>query len=102
MLLGTEYNLLTASSGSQGVKVAESTPDLSLILLDIMMDDLNGIEVLKILKNNDNLKNIPVVLQTGSYGNTLVNEALALGAKSCLYKPFKKDSLLETIHKYKL
>lgn len=57
----TDYRLFVASDGEEGLrKVAEENPDF--ILLDLMMPKVSGVQVLKILKGNDETKDIPVAI----------------------------------------
>ena len=59
-LLKNDYKIIVAKSGMQALKAATSqSPDL--ILLDIMMPDMDGFEVCRRLKQDENLKNIPVL-----------------------------------------
>jgi CheY-like chemotaxis protein len=60
------YNIITAYNGKSGIeKVRSEMPDL--ILLDIMMPDITGIEVCKILVNDENTKHIPIILVTAKH-----------------------------------
>jgi CheY-like chemotaxis protein len=58
-----EFTLISASNGREGLTKAEhAKPDV--ILLDVMMPDMNGVEVLQHLRANDDTKNIPVIVST--------------------------------------
>jgi len=70
--------LLTAGSGVKGLKLAQTKP--SLILCDIILGDIQGIEVLKILKKNSKLKKIPVVMLTNLTKKHVMEEAKTAGA----------------------
>ena len=79
------YQLETAFDGEAGLKkMAESKPDL--VLSDIMMPKMNGLELLQKIKGDPNLKNIPVVLLTnlGKEGDT--KRGIELGAVTYLVK----------------
>lgn len=80
------YEVDSASDGEAGLKkVSEFEPDL--ILLDIMMPKLNGLEVLKKLKEETQTKNIPVILLTNVGGSDEdVERGLGLGAVAYLIK----------------
>ena len=79
------YEILLASGGQEGVvKAIENKP--ALILLDIMMPKMDGFEVLKSLKGNNNTKDIPVVVLTNLAGQQDAERALTMGAKKYIIK----------------
>lgn len=91
-----ECRVYSARTGLEAIKVAELVhPDL--ILLDIEMPELNGIETTRILQNNNKLKNIPIIIVSST---TRKDEALKAGAKEFLQKPIDENKFLETILKY--
>lgn len=78
------FEVLTASDGEEGLAQAQSKPNL--ILLDIMMPKLNGIEVLEKLKSDVQTKDVPVVLLTNLGQENIIQKALTIGAKGYLMK----------------
>jgi len=79
------YEILLAEGGQEGiVKAIENKP--ALILLDIMMPKMDGFEVLKSLKGNNNTKDIPVVVLTNLAGQQDAERALTMGAKKYIIK----------------
>lgn len=85
--LSNEYNILATSTGKDALKVAkEQIPDL--ILLDIMLDDLDGYEVCKELKKNQTTANIPVIFVTGRDTAEDELKGLEAGAVDYFRKPF--------------
>ena len=76
---------------SWGVK-RSSTP--KLILLDINIPKINGLEVLKELKESDKTKSIPVVMLTSSNNDADINKAYEFGANSYLIKPIDFDKFI--------
>jgi DNA-binding response OmpR family regulator len=85
VLADTHYNVITADDGVEGLKaVNENNPDL--ILLDIMMPRMNGIDVLKELKANPKTAQIPVVLLSNLGQESVTNKAKELGAKAYIIK----------------
>lgn len=82
-----DYDILEASNGVEAINlINKNIASLSLVLLDIMMPELNGIEVLKILKQNGTLASIPVILITAADSNEAYG--LQLGAVDFIAKPF--------------
>lgn len=74
-------------------------PYPSLILLDINLPKINGLELLKEIKTHPVLNEIPVVVLTTSERNEDKDEALALGAIKYLTKPLKFDEIAEFVHR---
>ncbi|MCL2227077.1 MAG: response regulator [Oscillospiraceae bacterium] len=94
--LQSEYIVYAAKSGSNAIEIAEEhQPDV--ILLDVIMPDMDGYEVLGALKKSDKTKNIPVIFITGLGDSTNEEKGLALGAADYLSK-----SLSESIIKLKI
>ncbi len=90
------YNIITAYDGKSGIeKVRSEKPDL--ILLDIMMPDITGIEVCKILVNDETTKHIPIILVTAKAGAEDTKEGLEAGAFDYIKKPFNRIELLARI-----
>src|SRR3989344_3064412 len=79
------FNIDTASDGEEGLsKVKSQKP--TLILLDIMMPKMNGLEVLEKLKADPATKNIPVVVLTNLAGATDADRAISMGAVKYIIK----------------
>jgi DNA-binding NtrC family response regulator len=90
VLLGKEYKIILAENGFTGIRKFENeNPDL--IITDLMMDDLNGIEILKKVK--ESLVDTPVILITGFEEIQTTIEAIQLGAYDYLEKPLDIDKL---------
>ena len=90
------YEVLVAYDGKTGIEKAKAElPDL--ILLDIMMPDINGIEVCKILVNDKVTSNIPIILVTAKTGAEDTKEGLDAGAFDYIKKPFNKIELLARV-----
>lgn len=63
-LLGDQYNIITTNNGIDALKIAEQTPQPDLILLDIVMEKMDGYEVCRRLKLNKTTQEIPVIFLT--------------------------------------
>ena len=84
----------SACNGEEGIaKVYQAIPDL--IILDLMMPDISGIEVIKRLKANRKLPHIPIMLLTANV-NLFKEEAIAL-CDELFYKPFDVEHLLSKV-----
>lgn len=85
--LHQQYNILAASKGAEALKIAkEQEPDL--ILLDIMLDDMDGYEVCEQLKSDEATSNIPVIFVTARDSTEDELKGLELGAVDYFKKPF--------------
>ena len=90
------YEVITSYDGNDGIqKVYSSMPDL--ILLDIMMPDISGFEVCKILVNDEKTKHIPIILVTAKVGAEDTKEGLEAGAFDYIKKPFNRVELLARV-----
>lgn len=90
------YKCSTAENGKVGVKMAiETTPDL--IICDVMMPELDGFGVLKIVHKHPVLMHVPFLFLTAKAEKTDFRRGMGLGADDYLTKPFDDVQLLETI-----
>lgn len=96
-LLGNEYNILTARSGYEALQVVMNQHSPSLILLDVMMPDINGYEVCRILKANTLFKDIPVIFITARGNESDETMGLEAGAVDYIVKPFSPAILRSRI-----
>lgn len=93
-----DYMTFCAYSGLKTIELAnKEKPDL--ILLDIMMPGLDGLEVCERLKNDPNTKDIPIIFLTALGQESDVARGLKLGADSYIIKPFNPDNLVQQIGK---
>jgi putative two-component system response regulator len=85
-ILRDQYQILTASNGAEALEVLRKARVLpKIILLDVFMPEMNGYQMLEIMKGDDTLKRIPVIFITTSDSES---EALSAGAVDFIYKPF--------------
>lgn len=97
-LSGYDCELIEAEDGLEGLKKArELEPDL--IILDIDMPGMNGLEVLMNLRNDDRFARTPVFMLTSKSKEKNVRIAIQLGVKAFISKPFKRDELIDRIRK---
>lgn len=98
MFMSGDYELLQAYDGEKGVQMAEQQkPDV--ILLDIMMPKMNGIEVLKKLKTIEETKNIDVIVLSNLSGPQINDEIKAIGAVNYLVKSDTDPTKIEAVVK---
>lgn len=91
-----DYDVTTAENGKRGVELAKTiSPDL--IICDIMMPELDGFGVLRILSKNPETSAIPFIFLTAKTEKSDMRKGMNLGADDYITKPFEEDELLEAI-----
>ena len=96
MILKSKYQVLTAANGPEALQVLSTTPP-EIVLLDIKMREMNGIEVLRAIKETD--ASIEVIMMTAHASLQTARDAMAHGASEYLLKPFSKKEVEEAIAK---
>lgn len=97
-LLRTEYKVIGVNSGKQAFKFLEKyTPEL--ILLDILMPEMDGFEVMKLLQENDEWKNIPVIFLTADRKTDTESKCFEMGAYDFITKPFEPTVMLNRVRR---
>ena len=91
MKTGSVAEVVEAGNGSDAIGVLKSRNDIDLILLDIIMPVMNGIEMLKVVRADENLKQLPIIVLTTD--ETKKSEALEYGANGFLMKPIRAEQL---------
>jgi two-component system, OmpR family, alkaline phosphatase synthesis response regulator PhoP len=90
------YKILCAASGEEGLKTAKSeNPDL--IVLDLMLPGLDGLDVTRQLKGDDTTRKIPVVMLTAKGEESDIVTGLELGAEDYITKPFSTKVLVARV-----
>ena len=108
-LLKDDYTLILARNGEQAIKFSFQNPSPDLILLDVVMPEMGGYEVIKELKENDMTRHIPVIFITALDSPEDEENGLKLGAVDYITKPFSSPIVkmrihnhLRMVHQYKL
>ncbi len=96
--LGNDYDVITVNPGVRALKYLEmEKPDL--ILLDIQMDPMDGIETLQKIRAMKGLTDIPVIMLTGVEEKESVLASARLGICDYILKPFSSEELLKRIRR---
>ena len=93
-----DCEMFEAENGVEGLATAAKVKP-GLIVLDITMPVMNGIEMLGRLKEEDALKDIPVIMLTAESGKDNVMQIVKMGVKDYMVKPFKGKDLIERVEK---
>ena len=102
-LLSREYNVFTAQNGKEGIAVLEKE-DVDLIVSDVMMPEMDGIEFCKYVKGHLEMSHIPMILLTAKNKEEDRAEAYEIGADAFISKPFNLTVLharIRNLLKYK-
>ena len=97
-LTGAGFKVVEASDGAAGLQRV-SEHDFCMIILDVNMPLLNGLEMLERLKQDPKSASIPVVMLTTEAQRSMIERARQNGAKAWLIKPIKVESLVSTVNK---
>jgi two-component system, sensor histidine kinase ChiS len=94
------YKVTTANGGIAGLEAIKAHyATIDLVLLDLMMPDLYGLDLLAEVKATPHLKNIPVILQTGTSDTKELTRAYEIGAIAVLSKPYGRNELAAIVEK---
>lgn len=91
--LGTQYNIKRCSDGEQALETVRKCAETDIVVCDIMMPGINGLEVCKELKSDFETNHVPVILLTAKSGMDDMLEGLECGADAYISKPFKLSHL---------
>jgi len=87
--------VVEAKNGADAIAVLKTANDIDVILLDIIMPVMGGIEMLKVIRADDSLRQLPVIVLTTD--ETKKTEALEVGANGFLMKPVRQAEVLSKI-----
>ena len=87
------FRVTLAYDGQEAVDILESQSDIDLVLLDLMMPNLSGLDVLARIRGSDRLKHLPCIILTAAGQETQHQKAMELGATEFLTKPFSPKKL---------
>jgi two-component system, OmpR family, alkaline phosphatase synthesis response regulator PhoP len=87
------FRVTLAYDGQEAIDTLESQPDIDLVLLDLMMPILSGLDVLARIRSNEQLKHLPCIILTAAGQEAQHQKAMELGATEFLTKPFSPKKL---------
>ena len=98
LILSDHYELIVTENGEQALDVLKNAKDVGLVLIDIKMPKIHGLDILKAIKQKHPL--VDVIMITGYRSVETAAEAAKLGASEYIVKPFKSKDILEAVKKY--
>lgn len=96
VLAKENVNILYAQSGQEAVDITEAHPEIDLILMDIKMAGMSGIEATQLIKKRN--PRVPVIAQTAFALNSDKENILKAGCDDYITKPIRKEELLEKVN----
>jgi CheY-like chemotaxis protein len=94
LLENQEMELLSATNGQQAIEIIRNTPDLSIVLMDIMMPDMDGYETMRLIREAPEFRSLPILALTAKAMKGDREKCLAAGASDYIAKPVHTDQLL--------
>jgi PAS domain S-box-containing protein len=98
ILTDTGVSILTARSGFEAIEIIKANPDIDVVLLDMQMPEMNGIEATKEIRKIR--KNIPIIAQTAFIFEDDKDIILEAGCDACLIKPIRREHLLTVMSSF--
>ena len=98
--LNLEHIIIEANNGEEALNILQKKENLpDIILLDLNMPKINGIDFLKILKSDNRLKYLPTIILTTSNNNKDLLECFKIGVSGYILKPLKYEEYVSKIEK---
>jgi CheY-like chemotaxis protein len=90
-------SVLTAGTGREAIQMIESTPDLGIVLMDIMMPEMDGYETMQVIRQNPLFRRLPIIALTAKAMKGDREKCLEAGASEYLAKPVNTEQLLSAL-----
>jgi HAMP domain-containing protein/signal transduction histidine kinase/DNA-binding response OmpR family regulator len=97
VLENQEMEVISATNGRHAIELIESTPDLSMVLMDIMMPEMDGYETMRRIRNNARFRSLPILALTAKAMKGDREKCLEAGASDYIAKPVNTDQLLSLL-----
>ena len=89
--------VLSAGTGREAIETIETTPDLAIVLMDIMMPEMDGYETMQVIRQNSSLRRLPIIALTAKAMKGDRERCLEAGASEYLAKPVNTEQLLSAL-----
>jgi CheY-like chemotaxis protein len=89
--------VITAGTGREAIAKLESTPDVAIVLMDIMMPEMDGYETMRVIRQNVSLQRLPIIALTAKAMKGDREKCLEAGASEYLAKPVNTEQLLSSL-----
>jgi len=89
--------VMHADSGKEGIELLKRTPDIDVVLMDVMMPGLDGLDTMRIVRQLEGYRNVPIVAVTAKAMMGDREKCMEAGANDYIAKPVNVDELLATL-----
>ena len=89
--------VLSAGTGREAIGTLESTPDIAIVLMDIMMPEMDGYETMQVIRQNSSFRRLPIVALTAKAMKGDREKCLEAGASEYLAKPVNTEQVLSAL-----
>jgi two-component system, cell cycle response regulator len=97
---GQPYEVTLCSSGAKAIQMLEdATTRIDVLVLDLMMPNVDGFEVLRVVRAHAQRRALPVIVQSGNGDQDYIRQAIDAGANDYLVKPFLFEALMGSLTK---
>jgi two-component system chemotaxis response regulator CheY len=93
------FEVLEASDGIEGAEKIASDDTIGMVILDVNMPRMNGLEMLEKVKQGGRHRDLPVIMLTTEGQQSMIERAKLAGAKGWIVKPFKSELLVSAVRK---
>lgn len=101
ILLFYEYEVIEAYDGKSALeKIRENKDEIDLILMDLQLPELDGLEVIKLVKSDDSTKNLPIFVISAHAQESDIKKALKAGCNNYITKPINIEDFLFKINTF--
>jgi CheY-like chemotaxis protein len=87
----------TAGTGREAIATLESTPDIAIVLMDVMMPEMDGYETMQVIRQNPSFRRLPIIALTAKAMKGDREKCLEAGASEYLAKPVNTEQLLSAL-----
>jgi CheY-like chemotaxis protein len=97
VLENNEMDVLTATNGRQAIELIQQTPEVSVVLMDIMMPGMDGYETMRRIRKEQQFRTLPILALTAKAMKGDREKCLQAGASDYIAKPVNTDELLSLL-----
>ncbi|AFZ15373.1 GAF sensor hybrid histidine kinase [Crinalium epipsammum PCC 9333] len=97
MLERYQMNILYAENGKDGIAVLQNTPDIDIVLMDVMMPEMDGYETMRAIRQNEQLRSLPIIALTAKAMKGDREKCIEAGASDYITKPVDTEQLISML-----